>query len=88
MRSVLKEVIGQKLAYVFKTKFLCYSGTVVDIEAIFKELAPLEKEGISCKGRLLISDRAQILFDFHKVWLLCLFTDYCGFCFCLLSMLL
>ncbi len=43
------------------------AGTVVDFESIFKELAPLEKEGIPCKGRLLISDRAQILFDFHKV---------------------
>jgi adenylosuccinate synthase len=42
-------------------------GTVVDMEAIFKELQPLEKEGISCKGRLLISDRAHILLDYHKV---------------------
>ena len=62
---------GRRLAITLlsylKRVFLCHSGTVVDIEAIFKELAPLEKEGISCKGRLLISDRAQILFDFHKV---------------------
>lgn len=39
----------------------------MDIEAIFRELQPLEKEGVSTAGRLLVSDRATILFDFHKV---------------------
>lgn len=40
---------------------------MVNLESLFSELAPIEEAGISWKGRLLISDRAHLLFNFHKV---------------------
>jgi adenylosuccinate synthase len=42
------------------------NGTVVHVESLFKELAELEGAGISWAGRVVISDRAHLLFDFHK----------------------
>lgn len=42
------------------------NGCVVYIPAIFDELLPLQEAGIDTKGRLKISDRAHLLFDFHK----------------------
>lgn len=42
------------------------NGVVCDMEAMFEELAPLDEAGISTEGRLLVSDRAQLLFGFHK----------------------
>ncbi|VVA17147.1 Hypothetical predicted protein [Prunus dulcis] len=34
---------------------------------LFKEIDGLESNGVSCKGRILVSDRAHLLFDFHQV---------------------
>jgi hypothetical protein len=47
------------------------AGVVVDFDALFEELADLEKKGVSYKGRMLISDRAHILFPFHKARCMC-----------------
>jgi hypothetical protein len=47
------------------------AGVVVDFDALFEELADLEKKGVSYKGRMLISDRAHILFPFHKARCVC-----------------
>lgn len=33
---------------------------------MFEEIDNLESNGVSCKGRILISDRAHLLFDFHQ----------------------
>ena len=43
------------------------NGVVVNLPQLFRELESLEASGVpSLEGRLLVSDRAQILFDFHK----------------------
>ncbi|KAL6532905.1 hypothetical protein OROGR_013865 [Orobanche gracilis] len=42
------------------------NGVVVHLPEFFKEVDDLESNGISCKGRILVSDRAQLLFDFHQ----------------------
>lgn len=43
------------------------TGVVVHLESMFEELAPVHAAGISTEGRLLLSDRAHLLFDFHKL---------------------
>ncbi|KAL6534620.1 hypothetical protein OROGR_013295 [Orobanche gracilis] len=42
------------------------NGVVVHLPDFFKEVDGLESNGISCKGRILVSDRAHLLFDFHQ----------------------
>jgi len=39
---------------------------VMSLPGLFKEFAMLEAEGVKYKTRFLISDRAHLLFDFHK----------------------
>ena len=48
------------------TMNLLGNGTVVHLDSLFAELKDLEAGGISWDGRLAISDRAHLLFDFHK----------------------
>jgi len=43
------------------------TGVVCDMDSVFEELAPLNDAGIDTKGRLLISDRAQLLLGYHKI---------------------
>ena len=42
------------------------NGVVVQLRELIDELAMLEKAGVDYKGRLFISDRAHIVFDFHQ----------------------
>ncbi len=42
------------------------NGTVIHIDSLFQELKELEEAGVSWDKRVLISDRAHLLFDFHK----------------------
>ncbi|GKA89772.1 adenylosuccinate synthetase 2, chloroplastic [Tanacetum coccineum] len=42
------------------------NGVVVHLPGFFKEIDGLESKGVSCKGRILVSDRAHLLFDFHQ----------------------
>ncbi|KAG9131457.1 hypothetical protein Leryth_015286, partial [Lithospermum erythrorhizon] len=42
------------------------NGVVVNLPGLFKEIDGLEANGVSCKGRILISDRAHLLFDLHQ----------------------
>jgi len=42
------------------------TGMVIDPEAMFKELAILEEQGIDWKGRILVSDRAHIVLPSYK----------------------
>uniref|UniRef100_A0A7S3XG82 Adenylosuccinate synthetase, chloroplastic n=1 Tax=Picocystis salinarum TaxID=88271 RepID=A0A7S3XG82_9CHLO len=42
------------------------NGVVVNLPSLFEEIKGLEGRGICCKGRVLVSDRAHLLFDFHK----------------------
>lgn len=39
---------------------------MVHLPGFFKEVDGLEANGVSCKGRILVSDRAHLLFDFHQ----------------------
>ncbi|KAF9014262.1 AMPSase 1 [Cyathus striatus] len=43
------------------------NGVVVHIPSFFTELEALESEGLDCTGRLFISDRAHLVFDFHQI---------------------
>ncbi|KAI4300759.1 hypothetical protein L6164_034097 [Bauhinia variegata] len=43
------------------------NGVVVHLPGLFEEIDELESNGVSCKGRILVSDRAHLLFDFHQV---------------------
>jgi len=42
------------------------NGCVVNVPSMFGELAQLDKDNIDWKGRLYISNRAHMLFEFHK----------------------
>ena len=49
------------------TTNLLGNGTVIHLPSLFKELEPLEPAGVDWHGRLKLSDRATLLFDFHKI---------------------
>jgi len=42
------------------------NGCVVHLPTLFEELDQLTAKGVSWEGRLFISDRAHIVFDFHQ----------------------
>ena len=44
------------------------NGMVIDPEAFFEELEFLEKNNIDYKNRIFISDRAHIIFPYHKLF--------------------
>ncbi len=41
-------------------------GVVLHVPGLFEEMQELTDKGVSLDGRLLISDRAHLLFDLHK----------------------
>jgi len=43
------------------------NGCVIHLPTLFEELEQLEKSGVSFNGRLLISDRAHLVFNFHQI---------------------
>src|SRR5690606_39227796 len=43
------------------------NGVVIHLETLLEELNILKKSGIEATNRILISDRAHIVFDFHKI---------------------
>lgn len=43
------------------------NGVVVHIPSLFAELDALQQQGLDCSGRLFISDRAHLVFDFHQI---------------------
>jgi len=49
-----------------KTTCVIGNGVVVHLPSLFEEVEGLKKKGISVDGRLLLSDRAHLLFDLHK----------------------
>jgi adenylosuccinate synthase len=57
------------------TTNLLGNGTVVHLPSLFNELKDLDDAGVDWKGRLKISDRAHILFDFHKVGVAAVWRD-------------
>lgn len=49
------------------TQCMIGNGVVVHLETMFNELKKLSEGGVPWEGRLFLSDRATILFDYHKV---------------------
>ena len=49
-----------------KTKCVIGNGVVVDPEALMAEIGDLEKKGFPVKGRLFVSDRAHLIFPYHR----------------------
>ena len=43
------------------------NGVVIDLEALFQEIEMLSEHHISVKGRLFASDRAHIIFPYHRL---------------------
>jgi len=43
------------------------SGVVLHVPSFFAELEALKAKGLDCEGRLLVSDRAHLVFDFHQI---------------------
>ncbi|KAI8909872.1 putative ADE12-adenylosuccinate synthetase [Powellomyces hirtus] len=43
------------------------NGVVVHVPSFFEELANLEKKGLDATGRLFISERAHLVFDYHQI---------------------
>ncbi|OMJ26917.1 Adenylosuccinate synthetase [Smittium culicis] len=43
------------------------SGVVVHLESLFKELDDINAQGINTDGRIFVSDRCQLVFDFHQM---------------------
>lgn len=43
------------------------NGVVIDPVALKKEIGDLEASGISCKGRLFISNRAHVILEYHRL---------------------
>ena len=54
---------------VLREKVLCIigNGVVVDPDQLLKELDELRQRGIEAGGKLLVSDRAQVVMPYHKV---------------------
>ncbi|KAJ7938201.1 AMPSase 1 [Mycena leptocephala] len=43
------------------------NGVVVHVPSFFDELDALQAQGLDCTGRLFVSDRAHLVFDFHQI---------------------
>ena len=43
------------------------SGCVVHVPAFFKELEAIVEKGLDVEGRIFISDRAHLVFDYHQI---------------------
>ena len=44
------------------------NGVVVDPQALIEEIHKLEDKGISVKGRLFVSERAHLIFPYHRIY--------------------
>ncbi|ODV90688.1 hypothetical protein CANCADRAFT_2418 [Tortispora caseinolytica NRRL Y-17796] len=47
-------------------KNLIGSGVVFNVDSFFREKSKLESKGLDCTGRLFVSSRAHMVFDFHQ----------------------
>ncbi|KAA1469168.1 Adenylosuccinate synthetase [Dentipellis sp. KUC8613] len=43
------------------------NGVVIHVPSFFEELDTLQSQGLDCTGRLFVSDRAHLVFDFHQI---------------------
>jgi len=49
-----------------RAKCIIGNGTVIHLPTVSGEIKKLKEKGVSCDGRLFISDRAHVLLDLHK----------------------
>ena len=49
-----------------QTTCIIGNGTVIDLEVLLSEIELLESQGVECRDRLWISDRAHVIFPYHK----------------------
>jgi adenylosuccinate synthase len=42
------------------------NGVVIDLEALKNEIDTLAATGVTCRGRLFVSDRCHLIFDYHR----------------------
>ena len=54
---------------ILHSKKLCVigNGVVIDLVALKKEIMDLDAAGISCQGRLCISNRAHVILEYHRL---------------------
>ncbi len=50
-----------------KSRCIIGNGVVLDLDAFFDEVKMLESRGVSVRGRLFVSDRAHIIFPYHRL---------------------
>ena len=68
-------IIVKNLIYLYFLNFVLGNGVVVHLPDLFAELEKNESKGlVGWQDRLLLSDRAHLVFDFHQV--IC-FLNYC-----------
>lgn len=55
---------------IFHKKARCVigNGVVVDPEALIHEITSLQAKGVSVRGRLFISERAHLIFPYHRIY--------------------
>src|SRR3989338_10471359 len=51
-----------------RTRCVIGNGVVVDPQALIEEIHKLEDKGISVKGRLFVSERAHLIFPYHRIY--------------------
>jgi len=63
-----KFALHQVPSGILNPKSMCVigNGVVVHLPDLLKEIQTLEAAGVSCEGRIMLSDRAQILLDLHR----------------------
>ncbi|QRV89500.1 adenylosuccinate synthase [Ceratobasidium sp. AG-Ba] len=76
-QTVNEKVRGKKIKYDFhllpsglvspKCVSIIGPGVVVHVPSFFAELGALEQKGLDCTGRIFLSDRAHLVFDFHQI---------------------
>jgi adenylosuccinate synthase len=49
-----------------KCKCVIGHGVVAYLPGLFEEIEMLSAAGVSCEGRLMLSDRAHVLLDMHR----------------------
>jgi len=75
--TIVVNVNGEKKAFAFHLlpsglvnpacTGLIGNGVVIHLPSFFQEVDHIQNQGLDCTGRLFVSDRAQLVFDFHQI---------------------
>lgn len=58
--------IGLTIVIVIGVIVVVGIGVVVHVPSLLKELKGLQEAGVDTRGRIILSDRAHLVFDFHQ----------------------